>query len=510
MEEKSIGEKIAHGTIIIIAVSVLAKLTAFIAEAINANYLGTTDQSDAYYMVSSIQQVIYPMLSIGVWKVFLPIYKDRITQGDRSGADRITNQMITFFTLVSLTAVAALMIFSPAVVSLVAPGFTGATRELCIRLVRISAPMYVFIIAAAIYASVLQCHGKFLGSQIREVVSHIPSILAVMLLYRRFGMTVLAYALIAGGLIRLLSELPFVDWGYHYRPDFHFRGKEFRLMLTRLPSALLSAGVQQINALVDKAMASTFPAGAVSGLNYGARLTHVFSGLLSTAISTAMYPQMIELISLKKKRELSRLVEKILVIFGVLMIPVSLACILFRTELVRVVFQRGAFDEHSTALTAGIFALYAISLYFVACSSVVSNLFYGSGDTKTPLIINIAHTLMNVVLNLTLSHLMGVNGLALATSLSAILTLLIRMYFSRRYVDWERERILLPLGKTLGISLVSCGGAYIAARLLFAGSLARLICGAAIGVPVYLLLARTVKLEELDDVIKLLRKRIRR
>lgn len=509
MEEKSIGEKIIHGTFVIIAVSVLAKLTAFIAEAINAAYLGTTGQSDAFYMVSSVQQVVYPMLSVGIWNVFLPIYKDRITQNDREGADRITNQMITFFTLVSMAAVAFLMVFSPLVVSVVAPGFTGDTRALCIRLVRISAPMYVFIIAAAIYASVLQCHGKFLGSQIREVASHIPSILAVVLLYRRVGMPVLAYALVAGGAVRLLIELPFVDWGYRYRPDFRFKGPEFKLMITRLPSALLSAGVQQINALVDRAMASTFPAGAVSGLSYGARLTHVFSGLLSTAVNTALYPQMIELISLKKKKELSRLVEKIIVIFAILMIPVSIACILFRTELVSTVFQRGAFDAHSTQLTAGVFALYSISLFFAACSSVVRNVFYGSGDTRTPLKIGIFQTLLNITLNLILSRIMGVNGLALATSLSAIITLGLRVYCARSYVSWEAEALLRPLGKVFLISLVSCGSAYGLVRLLNVGALTSLILGAAVGVPVYLLLARVMQLDEINEVIALIRKKLR-
>ena len=64
-----------------------------------------------------------------------------------------------------------------------------------------------------------------------------------------------------------------------------------------------------------------------------------------------MYPQMIEMISLDKKEELGRLIVKIINIFCVLMFPITLACVLFRTELVSAVFQRGAFDASSTALT---------------------------------------------------------------------------------------------------------------------------------------------------------------
>ena len=121
-------------------------------------------------------------------------------------------------------------------------------------------------------------------------------------------------------------------------------------------------------------MASTLPTGTVSGLNYGHKLMNVFSGLLSSAIATAMYPQMIELISLDKKEELGRLVVKIINIFCVIMIPITVACVLFRVELVSAVFQRGAFNENSTSLTAAVFALYCLGLFFFS-STLLSVIF---------------------------------------------------------------------------------------------------------------------------------------
>jgi putative peptidoglycan lipid II flippase len=60
---------------VIMGVSVLAKVIAFLTEVVLAGYLGTSYQADAYNMVIGIQHVFYPMLSIGIWKVFLPEYK---------------------------------------------------------------------------------------------------------------------------------------------------------------------------------------------------------------------------------------------------------------------------------------------------------------------------------------------------------------------------------------------------------------------------------------------------
>lgn len=508
--DNSIGKKIFRGTIVIVLVGILAKITSFISEAILAAYLGTTFQSDAYYMVASVQNVFYPMLSIGIWKVFLPLYKSHIAKGEIDKSHALTNKSLSFFTVIALAVVVLLLLFAPIVVSVVAPGFKGETRTLCIMLVRISSPMYVFIVTSAVYASILQCHDKFLGSQIREVASHIPTIVAAIFFYKRFGIVVMAIALVAAALLRLLIELPFVNWGYKFSPDFKFKTQEFALMLKRLPSALISAGVAQLNTLVDKAMASTLPTGTVSGLNYGHKLMNVFSGLLSSAIATAMYPQMIELISLDKKEELGRLVVKIINIFCVLMMPITVACVLFRTELVSAVFQRGAFNANSTALTASVFALYCLGLFFIACNTVISNIFYGHGDTKTAMYISTANLGINVVLNLILIHLWGVNGLALATSLSAIITFFVRLWFSEKYVKLNNKMMILTATKVL----IAAGVACMIPRVLFwihpVNKYLTLIVSAAIGVIAYLLIVKILKVNEINDLVGLLKRKLKK
>ena len=219
--EHSVGNNILRGTVIIVVVGIVAKLAAFLSEAILAAFLGTTYQSDAYYMVSSIKNVLFPMLGIGIWTVFLPIYKEKVTTGRLDEANKLSDQSISIFALASVILAALLVIFADGFVSVIAPGFEGETKRLCVQLVRLSAPMYIFITAAAVYSSILQSHDKFFGSQIREVASYIPTIVAAIFFYRFFGVKTLAVALALGGALRLLVELPFVDWDYKFRPDFN-------------------------------------------------------------------------------------------------------------------------------------------------------------------------------------------------------------------------------------------------------------------------------------------------
>lgn len=508
--KKSTGSNIFKGTLIILMVSILTKFVSFIAEAVMAYYVGTTYKSDAYHMIAGVHTVIYPMLSIGIWKVFLPLYKSHIAQNEIETADALANKSITFFTLISTVIVGLLIVFAPLVVTLVAPGFEGETKELTAKLVRISAPMYIFIIAAGVYASMLQCRNKFFGSQIRMLVSHIPTIIAAIFFYKRFGIEAMAIALVVSAVLRLLTVLFFVDWGYRFKPDFRLKDREFVLMCKRMPSALLGAGVTQLNSLVDKVMASGLPEGTISSLDYGHRLMKVFGGMISSAINTAMYPQIVELISHGKKDELNSLLIRILSLYALITFPVSLSCVLFRTEIASAVYERGAFNADSTKLVAEIFAFYCISLFVAAANTTLNDLFYAYGDTKTPMVLATTALLANIVFNLILIKLMGVKGLVLSTSLISMVNFVIRIVLARKYVKLKVFELLRTAIKIALCSIIAC----LIPRVFFwifpANKFIVLIASAAAGVPVYYLLTRLLRVNEIDDLLAMLKKKLKK
>lgn len=506
----SIESTIFHGTIIIIIVGIIAKIASFISEAILAAYLGTTSQSDAYYMVSSIQQVIYPMLSVGVWMVFLPMYKERLAKDQIEEADSFANKVITLSTIISFVATLAIFVFSDNIVAIVAPGFSTDTKILCSKLVKISSPMYIGIMVAAVYSAMLQCHNKFLGSQIREIVTHIPVIITALLFYNRFGVSALAVALAVGGLVRLLVQLPFVDWGYRFHIDLRIKDHNLAVMFRRLPSALISEGINQFNTLIDKVMASSLAIGAVSSLNYATKLSNVFSGLLSTSIATALYPQVVELAALNKKKELSILISKIIKLFAFIMLPVTIACILFSSTLVSVVFERGAFDNNSVNMTSGVFACYCIGLFFIACNTVLSNIFYGHGDTKTPMYTSMANLIANVIGNVVFISIWGAKGLALSTSTSAMISFGFRMLLVRKYISLSMRNILGSITKILLISIVACIIPKALFTIVHVNAFLELGISAITGVLVFIGLAKAIKLPEFNELLSLIMKKGKR
>ena len=89
--------KVVKNVSIILMCSVIAKVLSYAWEAILAYYLGVSDQADAIYMTTSIFGILYPILDLGIWKVFLPTYKAKLVENDDDKAEQIANIAVTFF-----------------------------------------------------------------------------------------------------------------------------------------------------------------------------------------------------------------------------------------------------------------------------------------------------------------------------------------------------------------------------------------------------------------------------
>jgi putative peptidoglycan lipid II flippase len=496
---------------IILSCSIVAKVLSYVWEATLAAFLGATDQADAFYMTTSIFNILYPILDLGIWKVFLPIYKTKLVKKEEDRAEQIANISISFFFMLSVALVLFLIIFARPLVGIMAPGFETEKKALTIQYLRISAPAYFLMTTASILGAILQSREKFLGSQIREIGSHVSRIACLFLCYRILGIYAALVALIVGSVFRVLIQLPFINWKWKFKPDFHFKDQDIVPMIKGLPSVAVTAAIAHINGLVDKIVASGAATGAVACLNYGHKLMNVFSGMISSAISTAVYPTMIQHITNNESDKLKELLRNVLGALMFFIIPISIFCFLFSTEMVTVAFQRGAFDVAATSLTSGVFVGYCLGMLFIGISTVVTNIFYGYGDTKITMYISIVNITLNIILNLVFVRIWGVIGLAYATSITSIICLGIRFHFLKKYIRIGYKAILKEALKISGISVVACVIPYVIFSYLIQINiyLTLLLC-LILSVAIYFSMAFIFKIKTLNFVMTLVKKRLGR
>ena len=199
---------------IVFLLTILAKIASFLSEVIIANYLGTSNKADAYSMIAGIHAVIYPMLGIGIWSIFLPKYQKQKTISNVKATKEYSDKVITIFIMLSSAIALFVFVFADWIIAIASPGFDGETKNIAASLLRIYSPYFVFSTISSVYAAMLQSHGKFLGSQLREFVSYLPTIILGPVMYLYIGVSGFAIALVIGSILRLVIQFPSINWGY--------------------------------------------------------------------------------------------------------------------------------------------------------------------------------------------------------------------------------------------------------------------------------------------------------
>lgn len=496
---------------IILGCSIVAKILSYIMEAILAAYLGATDEADAFYLTSNIFGIIFPILDLGIWKVFLPIYKTKLVTGDEHKTSHIANTAITLFCLLSIALVLLIISLAKPIVAITGPGFDLEKRALTVKFVRISSPAYLLMALASIIGAMLQSRERFLGSQIREIGTHASKIIYVYICYKYLGIYAAVTAFIIGSIFRIIVQLPFINWNWRFKPSFSFKDTDIVTMLKGLPSVAVTAAIAHINGLVDKMIASGSGSGSVACLNYGHRLMNVFSGMISTAIGTAVYPTIIQFVAEKKEKDLRELLRNVINALVFLIVPISLFCFLFSTELVTVAFQRGKFDATASAITSQIFVGYCVGMIFTGLSSVITNVFYAYGDTKKTLYISILNIGLNILFDLLFIRFFGVAGVAYATSLSAAICFVVRLILLKKYLIIGYKAIIINAIKISVLSFVCCFIPFVILNYMISINVyLSLFVSIIFCVFAYLALSKLMHIKTLDYIIGLARKRTKR
>lgn len=419
--------------IVVFALTILAKLAAFLTELTVANYLGTSSLADAYNIVFSVHYIIYPMVGVGLWKAFMPEYNKVLVVDGIKSANELANIVLNFTVVIGVLITAFVMLFSTQIVTLVAPGFDVATQKICANLVFISGPQYLFVLLAAFYSALLQSHNKFFASNLKEVVTYIPIIIAGYFFYEIFGINTLAYGILLGGLFRWLLQVPFIDWGL--KPYVNFRVNTNLINIaTKIPLLLVTTAIYDFNIFVTKSIATTAGIGSVASLSYGERISNVIVGLTAGVLSIVLFPKLSKIAGSRNFKELNVLIKNYCLILIVLLVPMTLIGYYFSFNIVSITFQRGAFNALSTFSTAKVFEVYILGIIFVGLKAIYNNLYYAVGNIRLPFIASLVAIISNIIMSIIFSKYYGIVGLAAANIIANIIESFLLFLYLNRYI----------------------------------------------------------------------------
>jgi putative peptidoglycan lipid II flippase len=281
--------------------------------------------------------------------------------------------------------------------------------------------------------------------------------------------------------------------------------------------AMIGLSATQINILVDNQLASQFGNGPVSWLNYAFRLMQLPIGIFGVAIATATTATVSLHAAQNAIGKLRSTVSSSLRLAACLTFPATVGLIVFREEIVRVLYERGSFLASDTLQTSRVLLFYSLALFAYSAVKILVPTFYALDDTRTPVRTSVTTVAVKIAVNFLLIFRMGFLGLALATAVASWLNfgLLIRA-LGRRTKEPVRWRGLAPYARIAAASVLMGGLAFMALRLsetVFSGAsqLARLInlaAAIAVGAGSMLPLLRLFGVQEADDAFDLIRRRL--
>ena len=199
------------------------------------------------------------------------------------------------------------------------------------------------------------------------------------------------------------------------------RDENLKKSLKQSLPIMWSIGIAEICAIINRIVASFLFVGSISALGYASKINGILLTFFTAAISTIVYPLYAESIAKNNIKQLNSRINFTLSIYSLFLIPLMLGLLYYRQEIVKLVFGRGAFDENAVQVTQSLLGCYCVGLLFMAFRETLTKVFYSLQDSKTPATNATIGVLINIFLNLSLPFIFGVEGLAIATSITAVI-----------------------------------------------------------------------------------------
>lgn len=489
--------------LVLAIMSLASKFIGFARELLLTNYYGATYITDAYSMSISIPSNLLAAIVSAVGTAFLPVFSKKMQDEGQESANKFTSQIINMLFVITGAVTIIGWIFAKELVHLFAPGFTGATLELTTYYLRVAFVMVIFNVVCSILGSLLEYKGIFIRPIIIAYAQNLCIIAAIVISAKLNAPEGLIYGMTTGYVLAAFWKLGIAKKaGYKHTWNLQFSESVKEILTLAIP-VFIGGSAGEINGLIDRMLASNLPEGSVSALQYGA----LFSGLITTLtvsiFVTIMYPRLAKAFASSDYERISDISERGINLIALLMVPCTFGALLYAQPAVQVVYERGAFTESATQLTATAFFYYAIAMAFTAARSFLDKIFFSVHDTITPVKCSIVSVCFNIVLNIILVKKMGHGGLALATSISQIISTLLEYYlFGKKFPYITLLKSKKKILKIIIFSLISVGASY--AFYYFVGNaiwMPRMVLlGAAVlvAVIVYLILLYIFKFEELS------------
>lgn len=458
---------------IIAVVTIVSKLIGFVRDIIIANYYGAAMVSDAYYYAYQIPSLSLILLG-GVGGPFhsatVAIFSKLIPNLQEKPSEYVNKLYSTFMTatIIFFLALSAIMfIFPRQIMGLIISGGSPDMINLAATHLKIMTPLLVIGGIVGIYYGILIIYRQFMLPNLSPIIMSLAIIGVVIAAPSDQKGYALAWATTIGAILQLIIQYPNIrKLGYKLKPNFAFTNNpEFKEICELLFPAVLSSTVGQIHIYVDMFFTSSISEGAWTAIGYANRVFQFPVGILVTAFLVPLFPIFAKLVADKDYNGIKNYFNKGVGVLFFGAIPIIIGILVVGMDAVRLVFERGLFDEKATFMVTEALWFLSVSIIPYVFRDSITRVYYSFNDSKTPFVVAFSSIVLKLVLNYVLISKMhfGIGGITLSTSLVTLFNACVLGMFITKKMDMDYKSLFINLFKMVVAGVITGGICYLCA-----------------------------------------------
>ncbi len=405
---------------VITLITLVSRPLGYVREAIQAYLFGATMLVDAFVVAFNFPELVQTLFFSGATSAFLvPVCTKYLDKPDEYSA--------IYSTFMNLSAVATALLslvflfLSGPIVDLIAPGFTAETKRATQYLFLIMIPVILLHTLLSVMKAFLNAKEHFVAPELSGLLWNLAFIAAALLLSPFMGIYSLALGVTAGALLQVLMQIPYLrNLRIHYRPSISLAHPAVQEAKRLFLGALVATSIVPVNSFVGRIIGSYLPQGEVAALAYAFRIFILPASLFAVPVYTVMFSKISRLYHDGAMRGISDHIDGSTVLLCITLIPATVLLCTMGDSFVAILYQRGAFTAHDTAITNRALFGYSIGLLFYALSLSFVRVFNALHDMRTPAVVGVTSITLNAALAYYLMGPLGNLGIALATSVTSL------------------------------------------------------------------------------------------
>ncbi len=421
---------------VVTAMTFVSRILGLVRDYFIARYFGANGLTDAFFVAFRIPNFLRRLFAEGAFsQAFVPILAEAKVKHGATEAQNVINHIGTKFLIILIVITVIAVIVAPLIIFMFAWNFYFDAEQIKFNLatdmLRITFPYLLLISLTAFSGAILNTYDKFALPAFTPVLLNISMILSAIYLSRYLATPImaLAWGVLIGGIAQLLLQIPFLIKIKKMPRLVRGQHDSVKTLKKRMLPALFGVSVSQINLLIDTMIATTLVSGSVSWLYYADRLLELPLALVGIALAIVALAKLSHHFANQDEKRFTDSLNYALKIGLLLGAPACVGLILLAEPLIITLFQYYEFSAFAARQSALSLMAYGSGLVAFIIVKILVPAFLARGDTKTPVKVGVVAMLTNVLLNIILAYYFAHVGLAIATSISALINAFLLYYY---------------------------------------------------------------------------------